>query len=71
MVSTLFVVTDAKCCLDLQQRSFPCVSIAINGIAAKLGKYPDAVKMAAFEKSVEKFVAEELPKFVKFAEVES
>ena len=70
-MSILFVVTDAKCCLDVHQGSFPCVSIAINGVAAKLGKYPDAVKMAAFEKSVEKFVAEELLKFVKFAEVES
>ena len=70
-MSILFVVTDAKCCLGVHQGSFPCVSIAINGVAAKFGKYPDAVKMAAFEKSVEKFVAEELPKFVKFAEVES
>ena len=70
-MSMLFVVTDAKCCLAVHQGSFPCVSIAINGVAAKLGKCPDAVKMAAFEKSVEKFVAEELPKFVKFAEVES
>ena len=67
----LFVVTDAKCCLDVRQGSFPCVSIAINGVAAKLGKYPDAVKMAAFEKSVEKFVSQELPKFVQFEEVES
>lgn len=67
----LFVVTDAKCCLDVQQGSFPCVSIAINGVAAKLGKYPDAVKMAAFEKSVKAFVSQELPKFVKFKEAES
>ena len=67
----LFVVTDAKCCLDVQQGCFPYVSIAINGVAAKLGKYPDAVKMSAFEKSVEAFVRQELPKFVKFAEVES
>ena len=70
-MSMLFVVTDAKCCLSVHQGSFPSVAIAINGVAAKLGKCPDAVKMAAFEKSVEKFVAEELPKFVKFAEVES
>ena len=70
-MSMLFVVTDSKCCLDVHQGSFPCVSIAINGVATKLGKCPDAVKMAAFEESVEKFVAEELPKFVKFAEVES
>ena len=71
MVSTLFVVTDAKCCLDVQQGSFPCVSIAINGRAAKLGKFPDAVKMAAFERSVESFVSQELPKFVQFEEAES
>ena len=66
MVSASFVVTDAKCILSTRQGSFPVVSIEIDGIVNKLGELPDAVKMAAFERSVEKFVGEELPKFVKF-----
>ena len=70
-MSVSFIVTDAKCILSTHSGSFPVVAIEIVGIADKVGKIPDAVKMAAFEKSVEKFVAEELPKFVKFAEVES
>ena len=49
-----------------------CKATMVDGVYDKdPHKYPDAVKMAAFEKSVAKFVAEELPKFVQFEEVES
>ena len=65
-----FVVQDARCYLGVRQGEFPSVEIHIAGIASKLGRLPDAVKMCDFEKSVEKYVSQELPKFVIFEGVE-
>ena len=65
-----FVVQDAMCYLGVREGEFPYVDIHIAGIATKLGRLPDAVKMVEFEKSVEKYVSQELPKFVIFEGVE-
>ena len=65
-----FVVQDARCYLGVRQGEFPSVEIHIVGIATKLGRLPDAVRMCDFEKSVEKYVSQELPKCVIFEGVE-
>ncbi len=63
-----FFVTGATCNLIVRPESFPAISIVIDGITDRMGVLPDAVKIAAFERSVESFVSQELPKFVQFGE---
>lgn len=64
-MSAPFFVNQASCRLVVSPKCYPSVEIAIEGCCPKVAICADSVRIAEFEKSVESFVSQELPKFVK------
>ena len=64
-MSAPFFVNQAECRLVISPKDYPKVEIAIEGYCPKVAICADSVRIAEFEKSVEAFVRQELPKFVK------
>lgn len=64
-MSATFFVSQSSCRLVISPKDYPRVEIIIEGHCPKVATCADSVRIAEFEKSVESFVSQELPKFVK------
>ncbi len=64
-MSATFFVSQSSCRLVISPKDYPRVEFIIEGFCPKVAICADSVRIAEFEKSVESFVKQELPKFVK------